>query len=598
MDESEQLINKSQDLIEEQEEDDFFQQDSNKYDDKQMFLNPLEKYAIFNKFPFVLLVHLFLVCFTLFQLITLSNDNEIGRNFKHFLYEFFLPLNDDNDEKEKTDYTYQQHLYIYNIEDLIKIVNQTLDTYYNIENIALENITQMYKINDETPQPPKMILDYRRAKEFPKNVSLTFDLTMEDFGPFNDKEIAKSFMDNITSFKIQYHLMSYFSSIQSQGQQCIGYDIEQIYSFENFAQADLYLNYQKVPCPNFTYVSKYIWLSVIVIILAFLSLFLLYLHVAKRYKLYWFYKNEETNKYLQQKKQSSKLKDQFAKEDFYFNYLANKKKPIDKIFKIVDKWTILALLANVFQIMASMLIIFDPLEFNSITGFLTSMGTIMSIIIFIKYLENLGSYSIIYETLIKGLPPSIDYLVGVMPIFIGYCVCGKCLFWRSEYFYSLTESIAVLFGLMNGDSAILIFDDIFDNFSFLGIIYCVTFDLLFFVVIMGVFLAIIGEYYVSKKQKKYKHWVYYVIEMEEKEKQERLLIEEKKEAEKNKSRDELLEYRLSKIYEEFDKVQKLSVIITLNSTTKNIVELRSKFNEQLSILDKKMDRIKRTINIS
>ena len=186
MDESEQLINKSQDLIEEQEEDDFFQQDSNKYDDKQMFLNPLEKYAIFNKFPFVLLVHLFLVCFTLFQLITLSNDNEIGRNFKHFLYEFFLPLNDDNDEKEKTDYTYQQHLYIYNIEDLIKIVNQTLDTYYNIENIALENITQMYKINDETPQPPKMILDYRRAKEFPKNVSLTFDLTMEDFGPFND----------------------------------------------------------------------------------------------------------------------------------------------------------------------------------------------------------------------------------------------------------------------------------------------------------------------------------------------------------------------------------------------------------------------------
>ena len=59
-----------------------------------------------------------------------------------------------------------------------------------------------------------------------------------------------------------------------------------------------------------------------------------------------------------------------------------------------------------------------------------------------------------------------------------------------------------------------------------------------------------------------------------------------------------MKYKLSKIYEEFDNVQKLSVIIILNSTTKNIVELRSKFNEQLSILDKKMDRIKKTIKIS
>ena len=48
----------------------------------------------------------------------------------------------------------------------------------------------------------------------------------------------------------------------------------------------------------------------------------------------------------------------------------------------------------------------------------------------------------------------------------------------------------------------------------------------------------------------------------------------------------------NKIHEEFDNVQKLSVVIISKSTTKNIVELRSKFGEQLSILDQKMDRIK------
>jgi hypothetical protein len=77
-----------------------------------MFLNPLEKYAIYNKFPFVLTVHLFLVIFTMYQLINNCSENEEGRHFKHFLYEMFLPLDDDNPDKDKTQFSYQQHLYI------------------------------------------------------------------------------------------------------------------------------------------------------------------------------------------------------------------------------------------------------------------------------------------------------------------------------------------------------------------------------------------------------------------------------------------------------------------------------------------------------
>ena len=85
--------------------------------------------------------------------------------------------------------------------------------------------------------------------------------------------------------------------------------------------------------------------------------------------------------------------------------------------------------------------------------------------------------------------------------------------------------------------------------------------------------------------------------MEENEKRKKMMMEEEMEAEKNKTPKELLEYKLNKIYEEFDNVQKLSVLIISKSTTKNIVELRSRFGEQLSILDKKMDSIKKTIKI-
>ena len=58
-----------------------------------------------------------------------------------------------------------------------------------------------------------------------------------------------------------------------------------------------------------------------------------------------------------------------------------------------------------------------------------------------------------------------------------------------------------------------------------------------------------------------------------------------------------MSYRLNKIYEDFDNVKKLSALIISRSTTKNIVELRSKFREQLSVLDKKMDSIKKIIKI-
>ena len=185
-----------------------------------------------------------------------------------------------------------------------------------------------------------------------------------------------------------------------------------------------------------------------------------------------------------------------------------------------------------------------------------------------------------------------------MPVFIGYAILGKCIFWRSEFFATLTNAIASLFALMNGDSVYFIFDDLIKNHYFLGTIYCYSFCIMFIVIVMNIFLGIIGEAFVTKKEKKYKQWIYYILQMEEKEKRKKMLLEEEKEAEKNKTAKELLNYKLDKIYEEFDNVQKLSVLIIAKSTTKNVVELRSKFGEQLSILDQKMDSIKKSIKIN
>ena len=184
----------------------------------------------------------------------------------------------------------------------------------------------------------------------------------------------------------------------------------------------------------------------------------------------------------------------------------------------------------------------------------------------------------------------MHFLIGVLPSFFGFCIFGKCIFWRSDFFCTLKDSIATLFALLYADSAYFIFDDLISINFFLGTIFSYGFCILFIVIVMNIFLGIVGEAFVTKKEKKYnQQWIYRILKMEENEKRKKMIMEEEK---------ELLQYRLEKIYEEFDNVQKLSVLIISKSTTKNIVELRSKFGEQLSILDKKMDSIKKIMNIT
>ena len=565
----------------------------------QILHNPVEKYAIYNKFPFILFFQLFIIIFSMYRLVNNTKENEEGRYLKHFLYEMFLPLDDDNDDKDKTGFSYQQHLYIYNLEQLNNTINTSIYNYYEIEDNSIENITFINKgENDEVP-PPEMYINYLNDKieEIPGNLS--FYLNKNDFGPLNDAENAKIFINNITSFKIVYYLMSILPPLNKGTQErYICYQIKQVYSFESLANIDLYLNYKKIKCPNKDFVSNEFWIEIFIIILCIVCWIFNIIHIIKRYKIYSVYKIEEEKNNLEDIKMTDKLKDKFAKEDIFFNYLIKKKKNIGKRLEILDIWTALSLISSAIQIIGAILTLFDPHQFNPLTGFITSMGICLSLLIFIKYLENLGSCSIIYETIRRGLPTSISYLIGVLPVFLGYCIFGKCIFWRSEFFGTLTDSIATLFSLLHGDSVYGILDDLININFFLGTLFCYSFCILFIVIVMNVFLGIVGEAFVTKKEKKYnQQWIYSILKMEENEKRKKMLIEEEKEVEKNKTPKELLIYRLNKICEEFDNVQKLSVLIISKSTTKNIVELRSKFGEQLSILDKKMDSIKKTIKV-
>ena len=593
MEETERLIYKEEDQIDKESEEII-------NDAKvQIFQNPIEKYAAYNKFPFTLFFQLLIILLTMYRLINNTKENEEGRYFKHLLYELFLPLDDDNDDKDKTGFSYQQHLYIYNLEGLEGVMNQSLENYYSIETIAIENITYMSTEEDGRGSPPIMEINYLndKKKDIPGN--LRFNLDEDYLGPISDTKNAKAFINNISSFKVVYYLKTIIPPTKERSKEkYICHEIEQIYSFESLANIDLYLDYKKMKCPYQDLFIDNVWLEVLVILLSIFTLIIDFEKIIHNYKLYVSLRKEEKKKDKEEKKKIDKLKDKFAKEDAFFNSLINKNKSKKEIVEIIDVWTGISLIAIAFQILGSILTLCDPYQFNPLTGFITSMGISFSLLIFLRYFENLGICSILYATMKRGLITSIHFLIGVIPVFFGFCLFAKCIFWRSEFFRSLTNSIATLFALLHGDTLYGIFDDLTEiNFLF-GTIFSYFFCILFIVIVMNIFLGVVGEAFVSKKEKKYnQQWIYRILKMEENEKRRKKQYEEQKEIEKNKTPKELLIYKLNKIYEEFDNVQKLSVLIISKSTTKNVVELRSKFGELLSILDKKMDSIKRSIKM-
>ena len=223
----------------------------------------------------------------------------------------------------------------------------------------------------------------------------------------------------------------------------------------------------------------------------------------------------------------------------------------------------------------------------------------LSILSFVKYFENLGLCSILYSTAKRGIKTAISYLLGVLPIYFGMCIFAKCIFWRCKFFQNLKLSFIALLALSQGDTVYDIFDDIKSIDPLLGTIFSYVLFVLFIIIIMNIFLGIVGEAFVSKKEKKYdQKWFYMILKIEQNEKAKKMLYEEEKEAEKNKTPKELLKYRLDKIYDEFDDFQKLTVLIISKSTTKNIIELSSKFDELLTIINKKMNIIKETIKVN
>lgn len=458
-------------------------------------LSPIDKYRIYGKFPWKMLIHIMLILATTMQAIVVINaTTDYCRGQERVYYNIFIS------DSEKEDPDYPRVNYIYSITQLREHLSWSIENYFKLSENSLEKVTY----DSEPLEFVKMEIDYinktvddpgHENASFPIPVHLEYNVTQDYLGPFNENYTEgdiKEYLDLINKFSLKYVFKTYVPFYYEEHLECFGWIVYQEYDFTQRAHFEVSLNIKRTACSDMTelkyheiIIARFLWVHIIVILLSAMSLLLTWRNLYQVARIYW------------AKKHIDKGIVEYKKNKHTFN-----------------KWALITLIGNILQLLSGVVGLLDKENMNASTDVLVGFGCMFAYFNIGKYLDYNIEYSTIYATLQRALPNVIRFLIGVMPIFIGFTFFGLCVFWRSERFYDTSSTTMALFSMINGDSIYDIISDLSGISFFLGQIYSYSFCILFIVVVMNVFISIIEEAYVSSKMRNQNHWIYNYLKID------------------------------------------------------------------------------------
>ncbi len=546
-----------------------------------LFLSPIEKYKIYGRFPWKMVIHILLVIATTVQAImTISERTQYTRSQERILYNMFIS------DSDKTDVDFARKTYLFSVSDLRDHLNNSVNNYYSFQSDSLEIVeypneksfssfkddNHIYHADKEQLYVNMFISYYFTKAGDSADKQYYFRVNQTSLGPFDqdDKEL-KAFLNSVKNFVLEYRFKTYVPFFFGDNFECFKWKVIQNYDFIHRAHFVASLNIYRSSCTDKTdltfgqyFINQFMWLHMLIIVLAFSSLMLTWKHFYKMAKIYWrlkrkskekrkktasieynendygdpsidinsninsnndinpdpntslpFSENINQNNNVNIKIDSSdKRKLTPPENDHNINtntYPYDDHKPKLKFF---NKWSLICLLGNIIQIFGSSLSLFDNEYVLSSTEILVGFSCMLAYINVGRYLEYNRDYSTIFATIKCAIPNVLRYLLGVMPIFFGFIFFGLCLFWRSERFINTSSTMMTLFAMLNGDSVWDIFHDLSGVSFFIGQMYCYIFCIIFIVVVMNVFISIIEEAYVSTKMRNQNHWIYSYLKID------------------------------------------------------------------------------------
>ena len=472
-------------------------------------LSPLDKYRIYNKFPFHMVIHIILFVFNTIQaMIILSEFTDYFRAQE----KCFLNALISEDSKENVDYA--RKVYLYDIPSLRNHINSSIEKMLNANDTFLNDIIFVDENEKETEiQFINMKINYNvNITNLEKNWSNIplyneYNVTINDLGPFNStysEDEIKKYINIIKTMEMKYNLKIYLTKHYKEYKECFLWNIKQIYDFSKNAHFEVRLFINNKQCEGKTSLSKiqtmiisHSWVHLIVIILASISVVLC---------LKDFYEVIHLRKYRKMILKSKKK-----------NVLKNPKflKASETISKALNKWDIFIILSNLFQIIGSIVSFMLQKNMNGSMDTYVGFGILLCYISLGKYLDYTPKYSLFYRTFVNSMSDFIPSFIAILPVFIGFTFLGLCLFWSSERFTTSSDIMKGLFAIMLGDSIYDIMTDIIDRSNFFGQIYGYLFTVLFIIVVMNVFVAIIQEGFMKTKFQNKSYWIYNSLQRSE-----------------------------------------------------------------------------------
>jgi hypothetical protein len=122
----------------------------------------------------------------------------------------------------------------------------------------------------------------------------------------------------------------------------------------------------------------------------------------------------------------------------------------------------------------------------------------------VQYFAHNPKFYLLITSLRKGFPNVVRFIIGALPILIGYALCGMLLFGSyTKFFQGLHNSLVTLFASANGDALHDTFDAIYGQnkaLAFFSRIYLGSFVCLFTYCVLNIFILIMEDAYFSVRE--------------------------------------------------------------------------------------------------
>lgn len=366
--------------------------------------------------------------------------------------------------------------------------------------------------------------------------------------------------------------------------------------------------------------SKHLWIHIIVLILALVSLFLILHDLFTAYYSYLkFYERyikphvaiagtdslagvmelaESKNTSYKEEQKEGKLigdTDLLVEASFIASSRISVRKPYKKdettkaiIAKHAPKdwvsyWTIFVLIANLFQISSVLIFICDYRKRITTACILMGFGSFFSWVSILRYFQYDANYFFMFNAILTSSSSVIRYLLGAILIFFGYGFFASSVFWRSHRYESTTRAMQIQFALLDGDSIYDTFADLTRFHFALGQLYLYTFVIMFICVVQNLFVSIIQKVYSDYRKEETRSII-------EKEKAEIIEENKRKEAEKEEKPDMsmILRTQIEGVMEQLDALRAQFELQTKNIPLSDKEKLAEEYEEGINTLNKKL----------